>query len=125
MAVFTVSELADFKTTHIDSFQSVCTINRNAVSTDSYGDIVLTPTSSTGVECGFSLQKGSFTEKESNISIEFDGIIRLPVNTATIGLNDTITITSHLGNTKNDTFKIVSVPEIGNVMTIYLKRYSN
>ncbi len=125
MAVFTVNELADFKTSHIDSFQSVCTINRNAVSTDSYGDVTLTPTSTTGVDCGFSLTGGSYTEKETNIVVEFDGIIRLPVNTSAIGLNDTITITSHLGNTKNDTFKVVSVPEIGNVMSIKLRRISN
>lgn len=125
MGVFSSVELAEFKETQDSSFQSICSISRNTVSTDSYGDTVLSPTVTTSIPCGLSLTGGNYTEKESNITIDFDAVLRLPVGIATIGLNDTITITSHLGNTKNDTFKLVSVPEIGTVLSVKLKRWNN
>lgn len=122
---FSTGELTGFRNAHIGSFNSMCSINRMVVSTDSYGDVVKTPTVTANVPCGFEVVSGIKSMKGVTIVVDYDGVLRLPLTTPIVGLNDTITITEHLGNVTADVFEVYSVPTYGTVMTIKLKRKSN
>jgi hypothetical protein len=125
MSVFSSIDIENFRNAQIGSFNSTCTINRISITTDTYGDVVKTTTSASGVSCGFSLTGGIKTIRGTTVIVDYDGTLRLPVSGSPIGLNDTITIINHMGNTVNDTFEVYSVPELNTCMVIKLKRKSN
>lgn len=120
------AEIAGFEATQEASMQDVCTIKRNALSTDSYGDPTETPTTTTDVACGVVLKGGSKTDEVTKQQMTWDALLRLPRSIATIGLNDEIVITAVKGRSVSHSFRLASPPAQGNTAKlIYLKRTVN
>ena len=114
MRALQVSEVAGMRTTQQSAMNDLCNITHYVLTTDDYGDEVLTPIVLSGVACGISFVGGfeERTDAEGYTQINYDATIRLPVTT-TISGNAQITLVDKQDLTIDKTFKVTGFPKIG------------
>ena len=114
-----ISALKDVQESHMGD---VVTIINNTVTQDSYGDVVYSGVTVSGISCGFEFTGGKKYEKGELVLVDCDAVVRLPVTT-TINSDDTVILTQKAGVTHNQTFTVMESPRYNSsVIHVNLKR---
>jgi hypothetical protein len=102
-----------------DSFFDECNLINNTMSYEStYGDEVLTPTTISGVSCGFKNGNSVDLNKQNLFQTEVDATLRIPIDTTISGI-DMIQMTKlNLVAISPITYKLEGEPQIGKTCVI-------
>lgn len=124
--MFTTVEITEMRNTQIDYMMDECKREVYSASEDSYNDTNKTWTvEATGRVCGLEMKSGNEIDKTTMTLVQYDAILRLPVNT-NIDVKDKVLITKRHGeNVTNIEYMVVSPPQRGvSAVRVLLKKVS-
>lgn len=120
-------EAGTMRDTQISTLNDLCSVITYTITTDDYGDVVVSGVTISGIPCGVSYV-GKFegrNEENGYTAVDYDAIIRLPL-TVIVAIDSEITVLDKQDTAINKTYKLMGFPQIGpSAQNINVKEVTN